>query len=267
MNLLRILGLAKDPSKPRRCYLCDNRRLTLHTNVREFAYYRCESCGGVVVHPRLTQQEYLKTVTYLTNPEDYISLIDPHGIRWIAEHFDQHYFSKVSDSRGRLLEVGAGVGYFMFIEMARGWVVEGLETSASAAEWASKYLRMKVQTTLVEEFVAETPYDAVVAIETLEHLVDPNVALERIDALLRPGGMLFGTTPNIESDHWKTARDILEPMDHICLFSENSLRGLLSRHKFGQVSIEYFGESDEHLMFSAISVSQVAEKAAESVGG
>jgi 2-polyprenyl-3-methyl-5-hydroxy-6-metoxy-1,4-benzoquinol methylase len=136
--------------------------------------------------------------------------------------------------------------------MARGWSVEGLETSANAAEWANKYLRMQVQTTLVEEFESDSAYDAVIAIETLEHVLDPNVALARIRALVRAGGMLFGSTPNIESAHWKTTRDILEPRDHICLFSEKALRGILSRHHFGQISIDYFGESDAHLMFSAV---------------
>ena len=204
-------------------------------------------------HPRLDQSQYLETVTYLTNPEDYIGLIDPQGLRWMLDQFEDHYFSKVNKNRGRVLEVGAAVGYFLFMAMARGWSVEGLETSVQAAEWANKYLHMKIRTTLVEEFVSDSAYDAVVAIETLEHLLDPGVALAHIRTLIRPGGMLFGSTPNIESAYWKTTRDILEPRDHITLFSAKALRGLLAQHAFGKVTIDNFGESAAHLMFSAVS--------------
>ena len=54
-------------------------------------------------------------------------------------------YQKIDDNKGHLLEIGAGVGYFMFQAYARGWSVEGIETSKLSADWACKYLNMDVK--------------------------------------------------------------------------------------------------------------------------
>lgn len=41
-------------------------------------------------------------------------------------------------------------------------------------------------------------FDVVTMIEVIEHLVDPLAFLQKVAALLRPGGMLFLTTGNVE---------------------------------------------------------------------
>jgi len=98
----------------------------------------------------------------------------------------------------KVLDIGAGSGAFSrrLLEARyhvhavdlddEGWSVAGVEIhrqDLNAATWD----------------LAETEYDAAVAIEVVEHLENPTGFLRNISRLLRPGGKLLITTPNVLS--------------------------------------------------------------------
>jgi SAM-dependent methyltransferase len=49
---------------------------------------------------------------------------------------------------------------------------------------------------LVEQFDEDAPYDAIVFLQTIEHVERPADLLERFAALLAPGGVAYVSTPN-----------------------------------------------------------------------
>lgn len=94
--------------------------------------------------------------------------------------------------RGRLLDVGAGVGVFMSAAASRGWEVEGVEPSRTAAERARRLTGATVHRGLLEE--VELPagaYDAVTIFDALRHVPEPLPFLGRAARLLRKGGVLI----------------------------------------------------------------------------
>lgn len=235
-----------------KCPICGS------TNTKPFEsnnnYYRCNTCQSTFVHPIKELEDYLNHKTYLTNPEDYINLIDPKGFIFLLDKFEHEYSKQINRNKGNLLEIGAGVGYFMFMAYARGWNVEGLETSKPSADWANKYLRMDVKNSIIEDFSTTQKYDAIVMIEVLEHLRDPKRSLTKISEISKTPSLIFGTTPNTDSRYWNKDRDIYDPNDHIILFSRKTLQSLFDELKIDLVSIDYFGgdKGDAHLMFSGI---------------
>src|SRR4051794_33494036 len=79
--------------------------------------------------------------------------------------------------------------------------VVGVELDPSYAATAAERLD-RVVVTDAEAFLAgppppEAPFDCLVAADVLEHLVDPWAALSRAAALVRPGGTVVVSVPNV----------------------------------------------------------------------
>jgi 2-polyprenyl-3-methyl-5-hydroxy-6-metoxy-1,4-benzoquinol methylase len=103
---------------------------------------------------------------------------------------------------GDLLDVACGCGYGSAILATLARSVTGVDRSAEAIEFArAHYGRAEYHVgDLIDDDWA-TPFsgrqfDGAVSLETLEHLEDPRPYLQRIRALLRPGGRLIVSTPN-----------------------------------------------------------------------
>jgi SAM-dependent methyltransferase len=115
-----------------------------------------------------------------------VNAVFPH---WIIEHCNQ---------TSRVLEVGAGKdrnGHAALIQPAVGELV-GVDPDAAIAE--NPHLDARYQLSL-EEFAREqqTSFDCLYAAFVLEHVAQPAEFLAACRRLLKPGGMLFGLTPNL----------------------------------------------------------------------
>src|SRR4051794_29492206 len=101
---------------------------------------------------------------------------------------------------GRMLDLGCWVGYLLAEARLRGWDVTGVEPSAFAAAFARDHLGLPVvETDLFSAPLPERGFDAIVLGDVIEHLPDPAGALERIAALLAPGGVLYMALPDAGS--------------------------------------------------------------------
>jgi SAM-dependent methyltransferase len=109
--------------------------------------------------------------------------------RWIAEH-----------CRGlRVVDLACGEGYGSAILAEQAEWVAGVDANPEAHEHARlKYRRenLSFRRALVEEFDEDAPYDAIVFLQTIEHVQDPGELLERIASLLTPEGRAYVSTPN-----------------------------------------------------------------------
>jgi SAM-dependent methyltransferase len=98
---------------------------------------------------------------------------------------------------GRLLDVGCGHGLLLDEARRRGYAVEGLELSESAAAHARGTLGLTVHEIPLEDFdVSGERFDVVVLADVIEHLADPVSAVRHCQTLLRPGGVLCVITPD-----------------------------------------------------------------------
>jgi 2-polyprenyl-3-methyl-5-hydroxy-6-metoxy-1,4-benzoquinol methylase len=103
------------------------------------------------------------------------------------------------DRPGRVLDVGCSTGYLAERLQQRGATVVGLEMDERSAQLARRFCA-EVLTGDVETM--ELPFepasfDAIVCGDLIEHLRDPQAMLARLRPLLRPGGRLVLSTPNI----------------------------------------------------------------------
>ena len=135
--------------------------------------------------------------------------------------------------RGRLLDVGCGNGIFLATMKELGWEVAGVEPDRQAARVAREQFGLNVHVgTLEEAGFADGTFDAITMSHVVEHLADPISALRECWRVLRKGGRLVVTTPNIESlGHrlYGKAWIGLDPPRHLFLFSPPTLRTCIER--------------------------------------
>jgi 2-polyprenyl-3-methyl-5-hydroxy-6-metoxy-1,4-benzoquinol methylase len=128
---------------------------------------------------------------------------------------------------GRMYEFGAATGLFLAAARLDGWQVAGNELSAFAAEYARRTHALSITTGPAEEVDAPAgSYDAVVLWETIEHVRSPRRVLEQAARLLRPGGVLGLSTPNIDSGAFRALGSrwwIVAPKEHIYYFGPSTL--------------------------------------------
>jgi 2-polyprenyl-3-methyl-5-hydroxy-6-metoxy-1,4-benzoquinol methylase len=94
----------------------------------------------------------------------------------------------------------------------------------------------------------ENMFDVVIATEVVEHLYYPDVVMEKIKTVLKPGGVFIGTVPNGFSLKNRIRLFLANPKDtslgeptHINHFSYTLLKELLERH-FSEVVVDGIGQ-------------------------
>jgi len=98
----------------------------------------------------------------------------------------------------RLLDVGCGDGSIMRLTAGRFARVHGCDVAVGPIRCASR----AGMTALCADLTADLPYrdasfDCVTCLEVIEHVMDPLHLLTEFRRVLRPGGALVLTTPNI----------------------------------------------------------------------
>jgi 2-polyprenyl-3-methyl-5-hydroxy-6-metoxy-1,4-benzoquinol methylase len=146
--------------------------------------------------------------------------------RWVAERV-----------RGLdVVDMACGEGYGTAILAERAARVTGVDANPEAHEHARlKYTRPGVR--FVRELVEayDEPCDAVVFLQTIEHLEDPGAVLDHFRGLLRPGGTAYISTPNLLTLAPPGAEKSENPW-HVKEYRAHEFRALCEAH-FGQVEL------------------------------
>lgn len=199
---------------------------------------RCTSCGLLYANPRWKGEFLFGRYT-----EDYWELYgDKLQGRLGNTEADQertaYYLWTIEHafSTGNLLDVGCATGEFLSAARAKGWQVYGVETSPASAEAARRLTGGQIHAgTLDTAPFEEGTFDAVTMFDVIEHLQSPRAYIERISRLLRPGGVLAISTPNIHSIAYRLLGrrwEVVGPNDHLYYFAPRTLQRLLADRGF-----------------------------------
>ena len=143
----------------------------------------------------------------------------------------------------RVLDLGFGAGLLARRIRDRCRYLAGVELDPEAAKAGAPYFDLAIEGDLLDGLRRswEEPFDVVVAGDILEHLPDPEVALRTLRPLVRPGGRLLISLPNIANVSVRLAllfgrfdyadRGILD-RTHLRFFTWRSGRELLERAGF-----------------------------------
>jgi 2-polyprenyl-3-methyl-5-hydroxy-6-metoxy-1,4-benzoquinol methylase len=122
----------------------------------------------------------------------------PEENYWFRRHLAVYEWIAQRVAGKRIVDMACGEGYGSDVLATRGESVVGVDANPEAHEHARlRYVRsnLRYERDLVESFAE--PCDAVVFLQTIEHVQDPGVILERFKSMLTPGGAVYVTTPNL----------------------------------------------------------------------
>jgi SAM-dependent methyltransferase len=173
----------------------------------------------------------------------------------------------------RVLEVGCARGATgRLLRERRGCTVVGVELNPLVARAAARHLD-RVITADVSELdpaaLGEDPFDLVLALELFEHLAEPERFLELARRLLRPGGTVLLSVPNV--GHHAVVLDLLAgrwdylPIGLLCsthlrFFTRRTLESWLDRLGFDDYTlIPQHGDAPAELQQLAAAVEVDAE--------
>ncbi len=156
---------------------------------------RCMSCQLMYAIPKESTQKLV---------EDYITMEDP---KYVEEETGRRAQAKLILSliakhkkQGKMLDIGCGPGLFLDEAKKQGWSVQGVDLSGWAKEHAKKNFGIEVlQGTLHDARFPDRNFDGIVMNDVIEHLEDPKSALKEIWRVLKNDGILYVSTPDIES--------------------------------------------------------------------
>ncbi len=105
------------------------------------------------------------------------------------------------ESGSRVLDIGAGYGFFRHALEEAGFAHYGLEVSSFANSVSESTFGFSSFVGELDDFARSTRdrYDAIVMWDVLEHVDDPVALLVEARELLGDGGLLFVRTPNVDS--------------------------------------------------------------------
>jgi SAM-dependent methyltransferase len=120
----------------------------------------------------------------------------PEENYWYRRHLVVYEWIAERVRGARVIDMASGEGYGSDVLARTASSVTGVEANPEAFEHARlRYPTVHFERALVEEFSA--PADAVVFLQTIEHLKDAGATLDHFASLLDGGGTVFLSTPNV----------------------------------------------------------------------
>ena len=236
---------------------------------RSFSFARCSDCGyGWVIDPREDYGAIYDEAYYVGQGADpgvnyqrqFLGGPDTLLAKIKDVEFEALLCTMTSLQRARghetlmgqkILDFGGGVGGFVRFLNERGLDAE-LHDEGYGLEFAASH-GVNVRRSFDE--VSEH-YDVVVAIEVLEHIKDPHLAIATIHRIMKPGGLLLFTTGNLarhrgEIATWFYAR---HPEVHISFFTPDAFRRLAGRHGLRQIPVRFAPGAIQYLVIMRLPI-------------
>jgi 2-polyprenyl-3-methyl-5-hydroxy-6-metoxy-1,4-benzoquinol methylase len=180
----------------------------------------------------------------------------PEENYWYQRHLVVYEWIRERVAGLRVVDMACGEGYGSDVLARSAAQVVGVDANPEAHEHARlRYTRenLRFERNLVELF--DEPCDAVVFLQTIEHVANPGEVLEHFKAMVAPGGMVVVSTPNVltlapegaekSGNPWHLKEYRPEEFRALCEahFATVELHGVFHARKLAahQVAIERFG--------------------------
>lgn len=203
------------------CPLCSSRQIKL-MDKNKYNLYFCSFCKNGFVNPQPKNIDEFYPKIYWQNLGKFSSL--RQGLHNSFQKTRVRWFRKYI-SKGNILDVGSGEGMFGKM-LGQNFNVTNLEFPGA---------KVKNKNIVKVDFLTwktKKRFDAIVFLESLEHVINPSLYLKKATSLLKKDGLIFVEYPRFDSiesrvlgKYW-LQRDIPRHLFH---FTEKGLKNMAER--------------------------------------
>lgn len=245
------------------CFFCAGSENSCLYEKHGFKYVRCSACGAIFMNPRppmeVLRDFYQSSCNYrvwgditipLTNQLRAVNFFEPRVERLLT------FCDCLALPRNLLLDVGGGYGAFAELLTQRKLFerVLVIEPSADLAKLC-RGKGLEVFEDFFENFsVHDVVADVVTAFEVIEHTYDPKAFLHRIFQVLRPGGLVMLSCPNVEGFETLMLKEQSSTVchEHLNYFTPHILMQMMKNSGFEIVDICTPGQLDADVVRQAL---------------
>ncbi len=246
------------PDKQIVCNICGNQVKVLY-DFGSYQWFKCPDCGfcfsSTMIGSTLEEVCAQYDENYFRAPIRLGWVLGGDRVRVKVWTKHLHLLRRLSGAsgKGKLLDIGCGLGFFPDMAQRSGWEAHAVEVGDFAAKYARDKFKLDVFAGTVEE--ANFPsahFDVVTLWDLMEHLNKPEQTVAEISRITKPGGLILIFTPNQDSlvdrliyltyrfsvgKARSLAQKVYIPVQHLCFFSPRVLTLILRRQSY---EVEYF---------------------------
>jgi len=216
---------------------------------------QCAVCNFIYTNPMIRGLESIDREHY-NNPEKYQATQDSPSIMF------QKRLSFIAKYKnyGRLLDVGAGKGEFLYEAAKNGWEAVGIEPSPNFCQFVREQYNLNIYEGFLGQIseIQKKYFDVVTLNHVLEHVEQPVALLKMITEYLADDGLLFVEVPNTDSYllritdlyfklkglDWSSRLSPLHPPYHRYGFTQKSLSYILKKCNYQLIEMKTFSGKD-----------------------
>jgi 2-polyprenyl-3-methyl-5-hydroxy-6-metoxy-1,4-benzoquinol methylase len=235
------------------CPLCSSAKVELRFTCTDhfvsgevFPVSTCADCGFTFTseHPdEESSARYYESEEYISHSDTSGGLVN--RLYKIARDFMLRRKSAMVKrltglSRGSLLDIGSGTGYFAGAMKREGWQVTGIEISSKAREFSREAFGFEVIDPSEIDKLPLGVYDCITLWHVLEHFVTPFSYMKDIAQLLRADGRCIIALPNCSSfdaAHYERFWAAWDVPRHLWHFTPSTFRVFAEKTGFEVVSV------------------------------
>ena len=234
------------------CPYCNSTAIEQSFNLNGFWHRTCAECKTLYVSPRLSDAciEDLYSDAYYSEMygRSMLPVFEQRKQLIGRRKFAQTVARWGGKGRGRVLDIGAGIGEVPDVFRDEGWLSHVIEMNPVAVEWLRGRGHEEVFHGSLDGYATDHSFDIIMAWGVVEHVVDPGAFLRRVHELLVPGGLFVSEVPHgqclLVDVARKTGMDpkrILMGEQHIVLYSTSAYAMLHERNGFEKVQLQTNG--------------------------
>lgn len=207
-----------------------------------FDLYQDEELDMLITHPKPGLDvlgRYYESADYISHTDSKRSLFEKvyHFIKGIALKNKLNLINSLQPNKGKILDIGAGTGEFLFVAQQNGWNTTGVEPSEKA-----KKIAINKGVSFVEALaqLENHTFDVITMWHVLEHVPDLNHQIKELKRLLKPSGYLIVAVPNFNSfdaQHYGKFWPAYDVPIHFWHFSKTAIQKLFQKEQMELVKI------------------------------
>ena len=244
------------------CPFCGSTKFTPYQKFGselQYTYVLCSHCSLVYQSPRPKYDQHFIAAAYAEYYQfaGNLELNDLANVRESSVTMfkkEVEHIIRYDQKRTAVLDIGSGMGTFLYAARPYYKTVIGLDVSAQMAAFVEKKLGVKIFVQQFEDFNFPEKFSLIHMSHVLEHVPDPNHWLQKAKTMLDANGILVINVPNKFSLSFRLQRlftrlglkeqfsnswkDASRTPDHLFEPTIKSMKYLLAKNKY-QI-LEYY---------------------------